>query len=166
MEQIKPYSCKPRAARCTETPLGDKFYTKAKLSFDPVTGDRIAEPGEQINLDAYIQASQASTDIVTIVSKFLAGDETVLNVRQDGISGDLSTLPCDINDMVSGQKLMAKAEAAFMSLPPEIRDLFDGDVNKYFNAVLEKTAEKTVNDFLASQQPAASEPAAAEGAAE
>ena len=77
---IKPCILKPRAPRETYSCIGDKFYVKAKLSFDPVSGERIAEPGDKINLDAYIQASQASTDIATIVSKYLAGDETVLNV--------------------------------------------------------------------------------------
>ena len=80
-EVIVPYFCKPRKPRSVHTPLGDATYRKAKLSYGP-NGEQIAEPGEVVDLQAYIQANRASTDMATIISRYKAGDETVLNVTK------------------------------------------------------------------------------------
>ena len=49
IQEIKPYSCKPRAPRSVSTPLGDRYMIKAKLSIGP-HGEQIAEPGEKVDL--------------------------------------------------------------------------------------------------------------------
>lgn len=135
------------------TPAGDKTYRKASLSFDPITGERVAEPGEVVNLDAYIQASAASTDIATIVEKFINGDDTVLNVHPGGgFYGDTTVLPTNINDVVETKRVMDKASASFEKLPDDIKALFGNDVNQYFNSILEAKADGIVKEYLASQQ--------------
>ena len=114
------------------------------MSIDPVTGARVAEPGEKIDLDAYVQASKASTDIVGIIAKLKAGDESVINVR-DGFYGDTTILPKDINDINSIEKMNKSARESFDKLPAEVKKLFDNDPSKFFSSVLDKTAE--VNDI-------------------
>lgn len=146
-EIIRPYSCKPRAARETQTPLGSKWKISAKLSIDPVTGARIAEPGEKIDLDAYVQASKASTDIVGIIAKLKAGDESVINVRQ-GFYGDSTILPKDINDINSIEKMNKSARESFDKLPAEVKKLFNNDPSKFFSAVLDKSAEVTIAAYV------------------
>ena len=135
-------------------PIGEKTYKKTRYYFDKETGERMAEPGDEVNLDAYIQASAYATDLAVIYQKFLDGDETVVNVGE-GIYGDMTTLPTDINDVVSSKKVLDKATASFKALPQEIQDLFGNDVNAYFNAVLENKAQSIVKDYLAKQKETA-----------
>ena len=146
-EVFLPYSCKPRAAHETFTKCGDRFKINAKLSVDPVSGKKKAEPGEKIDLDAYIQASKASCDITTIIAKLKAGDESVINVRE-GFYGDTTILPKDINDINSIEKLNAQARESFDKLPDEIRSLFDNDPSKFFSAVLDRSAENVISSYI------------------
>lgn len=152
-EVIRPYSCKPRAARETFTPSGERYKISAKLSIDPVSGKKIAEPGEKLDLDAYIQASKASTDIVTIVQKLKAGDESVINVRQ-GFYGDSTILPKDINDINAIEKMNESARLSFEKLPDDIKSLFNNDPSKFFSAVLDQSAENVIQSYVASQAKA------------
>jgi len=158
-EIILPYSCKPRAPRSCLTPLGDKWKISAKLSIDPITGERIAEPGEKTDLNAYIQASKGSTDIVTIISKLQAGDESVINVRQ-GFYGDSTILPKDINDIVAIEKMNSQAKANYDKLPDDIKKLFSNDPSQFFSAVLDGSAGELINAYAVATEKAAAEAAA------
>lgn len=149
-EVIVPYTCKPRVARETFTCAGDKYKISAKLSVDPVNGKKVAEPGEKIDLDAYIQASKASCDITTIIAKLKAGDESVINVRQ-GFYGDTTILPKDINDINAIEKMNNQARESFDKLPDEIKDLFDNDPSNFFSAVLNQSAESVIQSYVNSK---------------
>lgn len=148
-----PYTCKPRAARETYTCAGSKYKVNAKLSVDPVSGKKKAEPGEKIDLDAYIQASKSSCDITTIVAKLKAGDESVINVRQ-GFYGDTTILPKDINDINAIEKMNNQARESFDKLPDEIKGLFDNDPSKFFSAVLNQSAESVIQSYVNSKAEA------------
>lgn len=162
---IRPYSCKPRPARCTFNNPGERYKIIAKLSIDPVTGVQKAEPGEKIDLDAYIQASKASTDITTIIAKLKAGDESVINVRK-GFYGDTTILPKDINDITAIEKMNQTARESFDKLPDEVKALFSNDPSKFFSAVLDKSAENVIAAYVASQSKAVELEAVSEGGAE
>ena len=138
IQEIKPYSCKPRAPRSVSTPLGDRYMIKAKLSIGP-HGEQIAEPGEKVDLQAYIQASKASTDMATIVARYKAGDETVLNVRE-GYYGDVSIIPSTINDYEKINKITDIAAAKFDALPEEVKKIF-GSSEAFLNAVLSNSVD-------------------------
>lgn len=159
----KPNVLKPRfAVIVLNTPVGSKYKINTKLSIDKETGEKIAEPGEQFDLDADIQSYAGSTDIVSIITRLQQGDTSVINVRSDGISGDLVGLPRDINDMVNIPVLNNQAKAGFDKLPDDVKALFDNDPGVFFNAVL----ENKVDDILANYKPAAEQPVANEGGAE
>lgn len=132
------------------TPLGDKTYRKTRYFIDE-NGERQAEPGDEVNLDAYIQASATATDLAVIYQKFMDGDETVVNVGQ-GIYCDVTQLPTDINDVVASKRIIDTASKSFNSLPEEVQELFHGDVNEYFNAVLENKAQAIVKDYMDSKK--------------
>lgn len=143
VETITPYLCKPRLPGRRLTPLGDRYQIKAKLSVDP-NGIQIAEAGEKIDLQAYIQASKSSTDMATIVARAKAGDDTVLNVTPNGYYGDTSIIPSSINDYDKLNKLSDIAAEKFEALPVEVKKLF-GSSEDFLNAVL----NNQVNDILA-----------------
>lgn len=126
---------------------GDKIYVKTRYFYGE-NGEQLAEPGDKVDMDAYIQASKASTDIVSIIARAQAGDETVLNVHQNGLTGDLTKLPTNVNDVVALNKLSDKALNNFNALPQEVRDLFDNDATKFFNAVLENKANEVIDSYL------------------
>lgn len=128
------------------SPVGEKTYRKTRYYIDPETGERCAEPGDEVNLDAYIQSSAAATDLATIYEAFKEGDETVVNVGR-GIYGDMTQLPTNINDVVASQKVIDTASKSFDALPDEVKELFGNDVNAYFNALLENRAKSMVQAY-------------------
>lgn len=139
-EVIIPYACKPRAPRGTSTPIGDRYMIKAKLSIGE-HGEQIAEPGDKIDFQAYIQASKASTDIATIVARYNAGDESVLNVTPNGYYGDVDLIPSSVNDVAKINKLSDAAKENFEKLPAEVKALF-GSSENFFNAVLNNKTDE------------------------
>lgn len=148
---IEPYKQSPRSPRSTFTPLGDRYQINAKLSIGP-HGEQIAEPGDKVDLQAYIQASKASTDMATIVARAKAGDETVLNVTPNGFYGDTAIIPSSINEYAQINKLSDIAAEKFESLPDDIKNAF-GSSENFLNAVL----NNKVNEILASSKKQASE---------
>lgn len=162
-ETLKPCILTPRQHYLGKpTPAGDKYYTGVKLSIDPDTGVKVAEPGDRINLDAYIQASAASTDIVSIIQRLQQGDTSVINVRQDGIEGDITQLPKNINDVMAIGGLSDKAREGFNNLPEGIKALFDNDPSVFFDAVL----QNKVDAIIAQYKPPVEESKKEEGGAE
>lgn len=150
-EIIAPYSCKPRKPRSVNTPLGDITYRKAKLSIGP-NGEQIAEPGEVVDLQAYIQASRASTDMATIIARYKAGDESVLNVTPNGFYGDVSIIPSSVNDFEKINKLGDIAAEKFALLPDEVKEAFGNDSNAFLNAVMANKVDSIINDYEAKKQ--------------
>lgn len=148
-QELKPYNCAPRSPRSTSTPLGDRYMIKAKLSIGE-HGEQIAEPGDKIDFQAYIQASKASTDIASIIARYNAGDESVLNVTPNGYYGDVDLIPSSINDVNKINKLYDAAYDSYSKLPEEVKDAF-GSPENFFNAVL----NNKTNEILAKIKPAA-----------
>lgn len=143
-KEIESYSCKPRSARRCLSPLGSKWMIKAKLSIGP-NGEQIAEPGDQVDLDAYVQASRASTDMATIIARYKAGDETVLNVSE-GFYGDVTVIPSSVNDYEKINKLGDIAAEKFAQLPDEIKEVF-GDANSFLNAVMANKVDELIASY-------------------
>lgn len=139
-QEVVPYFCKPRSPRGTFTPIGDRYMIKAKLSIGE-HGEQIAEPGDKIDFQAYIQASKASTDIATIVARYNAGDESVLNVTPNGFYGDVDLIPSSVNDVAKISKLSETARENYERLPEEVKALF-GSSENFFNAVLNNKTDE------------------------
>lgn len=158
--EIMPNILKPRSpfigkANCA----GDRYKINTKLSIDKDTGVKIAEPGDKFDLDADIQSYAASTDIVSIITRLQAGDEGVINVHSNGLSGDLTQLPRDINDIVAFGSLNEQARAGFDKLPGDVKALFDNNPAVFFDAVL----TNKVDDILKTYKPKEEKPKEDEG---
>lgn len=164
-KEIVPYSCAPRKAIRTFTPIGDRYMIKAKLSVDD-KGKQIAEPGDKVDLQAYIQASRASTDMATIVAKWKAGDESVINVNPHPFYGDVAIIPSNVNDVVKINQMSEKAYQSFESLPDELRALFGYSSETFFNELLTGNAEAKIRGYQEAKKQttqAKPEPQASEG---
>lgn len=147
-EVLKPCILFPRKNYVGKpTCSGDKYQYGAKLTIDPITGAKIAEVGDKLDLNAYIQASAASCDIATIVERLNSGDSTVINVKSYGFEGDVSLLPHNINDVVSAGGLSDKAKESFDALPDEIKSLFDNDSSKFFDAVISNKVDEIIKSY-------------------
>lgn len=143
-KEIVPYSCSPRSSRRVLSSLGDKYMIRSKLSIGD-KGEQIAEPGDKVDFQAYIQASKASTDIATIIARYNAGDESVLNARV-GFSGDVDLIPSSVNDVNKINKLSDAAYESFNKLPEDVKKLF-GSPEDFFNAVLNNKAEEILKNY-------------------
>lgn len=148
-KELVPYTCKPRAPRSVKTELGSKWMIRAKLSIGP-NGEQLAEPGEKVDLNAYIQASKASTDMATIVARAKAGDETVLNVTPNGFYGDTSIIPSSVNDFEKINKLGDIATEKYNELPEEVKKLF-GSSEEFLNAVLSNKVDSILKSAAEKQ---------------
>ena len=104
------------------TNSGDRFAPVYKL-----TVDNDLELDGETDLYAEIQSHAESVDIKTIIARYQAGDESILNSRH-GQYIDLSELPCTFAEM--HQKII-DAENEFNSLPIEIRSEYDFDTAKF-----------------------------------
>lgn len=149
-EVIQPCALSPRGPRSVHTPLGDRSYRKAKLSIGP-NGEQIAEPGEEVDLQAYIQASRASTDMATIIARYKAGDETVLNARE-GFYGDVTIIPSSVNDFDKINKLGDIAAEKFAKLPDDIKAAFGNDSATFLNAVMENKVDSILKSYEAKKE--------------
>ncbi len=126
------------------TSHGSKWSFRTKLSIDPVTGEKIADVGERIDLDATIQSYRDSTDIASIIARYNAGDETVLNVNSAGFTGDVTILPKDINDVVGTNGLFENVLDKFNSLPEDVRALWNNDPSAFYQSVITNEAANLV----------------------
>lgn len=147
-EVLKPCILTPRKNYVGKpTSSGDKYQYGVKLTIDPITGEKLAEVGDKIDLDAYIQASAAFTDIASIVERLKAGDSTVINVKAHGFEGDVAMLPHNINDVVAAGGLSEKARQSFDALPDEVKALFDDDSSKFFDAVITNKVDEIIKSY-------------------
>lgn len=145
-KKIEEYKCTPRSHPKKLSECGSKWMIKTKYYVDK-DGVEQSEPGEKIDFDAYIQASKASCDISQIIARYNAGDETVLNVNPNGLTGDLSIIPQNINDVTRITQMSDVARANYDKLPDEIKALY-GSPAEFFNAVLNNKAEEILKSYL------------------
>lgn len=144
-KKTHPYISAPRDARRVQSICGSSKMVKIRYFVDK-EGVEQAEPGEVVDLDAYIQSSKASCDIEQIIARYNAGDETVLNVNPNGMTGDLSIIPQNINDVEKIYRMSEIARDNYDKLPDAVKSAF-GSPENFFNAVLSNKAEDIVKSI-------------------
>ena len=145
---LKPCILTPRKAYIgNNTCPGEKSYIRTKLSIDKDTGEKKAEPGEVVPLDDIIQTYAAQTDIVSIIQRLQSGDTSVINVRSDGIEGDITQLPRSVNDIVNIEKLNNEAKSGFDNLPADIKALFGNDPAQFYQAVITNKVDSILKSY-------------------
>ena len=85
-------------------------------------------PSGKIDINEMINADRESTDMAYILQKMKEGDMSVL-AQREGVYGDFTEFPTTYAEIL---QLRIDSENSFYQLPPEIRQKFDGDFNKYF----------------------------------
>ena len=136
---------------------GDGFEVKLEYLVDD-KGQKIRKVTGKVNVYEKIQASLPSTDIYSILVRVAAGESNLLNVPNLGFI-DTSNLPLDEEQRVA---LVSKAKEDFEKMDPAIKAAFDNSFAKFYKAVADGVAEKSISEALKS---AAEAQAAAEEAA-
>lgn len=151
-----PCPLKPRAPRETRSECGSPFIHRAALSFKD-NGEKVAQIGEKLDLDAMIQAALPSTDMAAIVARAKMGDDSVLHISA-GFVGDAVSMPKDLYDYKRMNDLYDKVSGSFDTLPSEIKALFGNSTEEYLNSILSNKAEEIIQKYKDSQQSSENQP--------
>lgn len=127
-----------------QSSIGDKFYTPIEYEYSQEHKCFIPVSGKKINRYEMIQASKGSCDINYIVKRALAGDNTALNVRVPSYA-DVSEVPDNLNDL---NNMNLEAINSFAKLDPNLRSLFDNDVDKFISSINDGTYIDVINKAL------------------
>lgn len=122
---------------------GDGFETKWEYVIDE-KGKRIRREAGKINVYEKIQASLPSTDIQSILIRVANGESNLINVPNLGFI-DTSSLPLDENERI---EMVSKAKDSFEKLDPSIKAAFGNSFGKFYKAVADGVAEKSIAEAL------------------
>lgn len=104
---------------------------RIKVTYSPVVNDDgtidLVPSGKQ-DLQELYNSQAAGCDMHLIVSRYLAGDTSVLE-RVQGFYGDVSQLPRNNAELL---QRVIDGERAFDSLPKDVKAAFDNDFRKWF----------------------------------
>lgn len=128
------------------------FLKKPKTKAYPNTGliepefSKVTENGEtfikktgEFDYQEYLNIPREESEVYTAINKFVAGDVSVLeNAR--GFYGDVRNFPKTLHE---AQNLSIKARNDFDSLPLEIRQKFNNNVD-YFVAQLDSSSTREI----------------------
>lgn len=114
----------------------DKYFTNPGSPIKVVRAGKldksnnieVVEKGTE-NLYAYINSFAQSVDINVIMTKFLNGDKEIL-LQRAGAYLDISSLPRSFQEMVD---IRLNAENLFKTLPIEVKQKFDNNVNQFIS---------------------------------
>lgn len=122
---------------------GDGFEIKWEYVIDE-KGKRIRREAGKINVYEKIQASLPSTDIQSILIRVANGESNLINVPNLGFI-DTSSLPLDENERI---EMVSKAKDSFEKLDPSIKAAFGNSFGKFYKAVADGVAEKSIAEAL------------------
>lgn len=144
----KPCVLTPRAFKEIPSEPGKTTFRRPHLFVDE-KGNKKAEPGEEFDLDGYIQSQAGSTDIAAILARYKAGDLDAINVNPNGFTGDSTILPKDLYDVKAYDRIYQDAADNFSKLPDDVKKLFNNDSTQFFNSVMNGTIQSILNKYEA-----------------
>lgn len=127
---------------------GSPYYTPIEYVYDNDVKCMVPVFGKPLNRYEMIQACKPSCDINYIVQRALAGDQSVLNVRQESY-GDISEIPDNLNDLQAMQK---DAINSFDTLDPSIKVLFNNNVDTFIEALNNGTYQNIIVNGLKKEE--------------
>ena len=114
------------------------YITSSGDLFKPVLSGKLMADGtiklsevDRIDIKAEINSHASTCDMAYILSRLKVGDVSVLNGKE-GAYGDFTVFPKTYAEML---QLVQAGEAAFDSLPVEVRSQFDNNINKWFSQI-------------------------------
>ena len=123
---------------------GSPYYVPIEYEYSEKDKCFVPKSGKKVNRYEMIQASKPSCDINYIVKRALAGDYTALNVNTPNYA-DISEVPNNLNDLHS---MNVQAINSFSQLDPNIRKLFNNDVDVFIEAINNGTYANVINEAL------------------
>lgn len=123
---------------------GSRFYVPIEYYYDEDVKCMCPKFGKPLDRYEMIQACKPSCDINYIVSRALAGDQSVLHVNEESYA-DISDIPDNLNDLQAMQK---DAISSFDSLDPKIKVLFDNNVDKFIDALNDGSYQQIIANSL------------------
>ena len=133
------------------TPSGGKTTAEFALELDQDGNEHLVICGERPIYDI-IQASAEGASISHIITRWRAGDESVLN-KSFGIYGDFTNIP---DNLAASQQAIINAQNIFNSLPLSEREKYGMNLTTFLHSIVKAPAAQTP----AAQTPAAQTPAA------
>lgn len=110
-----------------KSPVGDLFQI-VYTSFYKPDGTIGLKESDRIDIKKEINSYREQTDMSYILSRLMAGDDSVLNPCPP-MFGDFTQLPTSYAELLN---MVMDAERYFDSLSPDIRKKFDNDRGKWF----------------------------------
>lgn len=110
--------------------VGDLFQPVYSPSFAP-DGSISLKETDRVDIKKEINSYVPYTDMHYIISRLLAGDDSVLSSKQP-MYGDFTQFPRSYAEML---ELVQRGEDAFNSLPLDVRMKFDNDRYKWFASI-------------------------------
>lgn len=124
------YSCVPDDFTSFKSPAGDLFHDVLTPSFRP-DGTIELKVSDRIDIKKEINSHREETDMAFILSRLMAGDDSVLNPNPP-MFGDFTQFPKSYVEMLN---LVLDGERYFDSLPLDVRKNFDNDRGKWFATI-------------------------------
>ena len=113
-----------------KSPVGDLFHD-VYTSFYKPDGTLGLKVSDRVDIKKEINSHREETDMSFILSRLMAGDDSVLNPRPP-MYGDFTQLPSSYAEMLN---MVIDGERYFDSLPLETRNKFDNDRGKWFASI-------------------------------
>lgn len=110
-----------------KSPEGDLFQIVYSSYYKP-DGSIGLKEADRIDIKKEINSHREETDMSFILSRLMAGDDSVLNPRPP-LFGDFTQFPTSYTEMLN---MVIDGERYFDSLSPDIRKKFDNDRAKWF----------------------------------
>ncbi len=113
-----------------KSPSGDLFHDVLSPSFR-ADGTIELKVTDRVDIKQEINSHRDETDMTFILSRLMAGDDSVLNPRPP-MYGDFTQLPTSYAEMLN---MVLDGERYFDSLPLDVRNNFDNDRGKWFATI-------------------------------
>lgn len=116
-------------------PVGDGTAPVYEEVFE--NGEFVLKATGKDNLFEYVQASKADCDIYNLLARYQRGDISVLSSRV-GQYLDVVGMP---TNLAEAHQLLLNVQQKFNSLSPDIRKMFDNDVNVFIDKISHSTPD-------------------------
>lgn len=131
-----------------KSPEGDLFQVVYSSYYKP-DGTIGLKESDRIDIKKEINSHRDETDMSFILSRLMAGDDSVLNPRPP-MFGDFTQLPTSYAEMLN---MVLAGEQYFDSLPLETKKEFDNDRGKWFASIGTDSWLKAMG-FVSTETPA------------
>lgn len=123
---------------------GSRTDSNIEYKYDDDAKGMVPFFGKPFNRYDMIQAAKASVDINDIVQRAKTGDVSVVNVKQVLPYTDVSQVPDNIND---AHTLTTEALNSWSKLNPEVRSIFNNDLDSFMTASEDGSLRSKINDY-------------------